>query len=85
MNEYISQLVEKLEAQGFETFIDRDGTLGVRCGEKYLGSVGNHGEFYCNSKDLADPFWKSQIEKIMRSIEAINAQMTEAPGMSMSF
>ena len=49
MNEYTSQLEEKLQAQGFETFTDRDGMLGVRRGEKYLGSIGSHGEFYCNS------------------------------------
>ena len=85
MNEYTSQLEEKLQAQGFDTFIDRDGMLGVHFGEKYLGSVGSHGEFYCNSKDLTDPLWKRQIEKVMQSIEAVNAQMAEAPGMTMNF
>ena len=53
MNEYTSQLEEKLQAQGFETFTDRDGMLGVRRGEKYLGSIGSHGEFYCNSNASA--------------------------------
>lgn len=84
MNDYTSQLEEKLQSQGFETFTDRDGMLGVRRGEKYLGSIGSHGEFYCNSKDLNDPLWKHQIEKVMQSIEAVNTQMTEAPGMTMS-
>ena len=83
MYEYTSQLEEKLQAQGFETFTDRDGLLGVRSGDKYLGSIGSQGEFYCNSKDLADPLWKHQIEKVMQSIEAVNAQMTEAPSMSL--
>lgn len=80
MNEYTSQLEEKLQAQGFETFTDHDGMLGVRRGEKYLGSIGSHGEFYCNSKDLSDPLWKHQIEKVMQSIESVNTQRTEAPG-----
>ena len=83
MYEYTSQLEEKLQAQGFETFTDRDGLLGVRSGDKYLGSIGRQGEFYCNSKDLADPLWKHQIEKVMQSIEAVNEQMTEAPSMSL--
>lgn len=81
MNDYTSQLEEKLQSQGFETFTDRDGMLGVRRGEKYLGSIGSHGEFYCNSKDLNDPLWKHQIERVMQSIEAANTQMTEAPGI----
>lgn len=85
MNEYTSQLEGKLQAQGFETFTDRDGMLGVRYGDRYLGSIGSQGEFYCNSKDLKDPLWKHQIEKVMQSIEAVNAQLTEDPGMTMNF
>lgn len=84
MNEYMMRLEENLQAQGFGTFTDRDGMLGVRYGDKYLGSIGSHGEFYCNSTDLADPLWKHQIEKVMQSVEVVNAQLTEAPGMTMS-
>ena len=44
MNDYTSQLEEKLQAQGFETFTDRDGLLGVRSGDKYLGTRAKYGK-----------------------------------------
>lgn len=73
----MAQIKEKLKLLGFQSVRNADGTLEVRKGSKYLGSIGKYGEFYCNSNDLADPIWKAQIEKIMQAIEEVNAQQEQ--------
>jgi len=64
-----AELKKKLLAKGLRTSRNSDGTVKVWKASKYLGDIGLCGEFYCNSADLADPYWKGQIELIMQCIE----------------
>ena len=76
-SQYFTQIEEKLRQSNFETFRCKDGSIGVRKGIKNLGTIGEHGEFYCNSSDLTHPYWKDQIEKVMQTIEEVNAQIRQ--------
>ena len=75
---YLSRVEEKLQKEGFQTFHYKDGTLGVRRVGITLGNVGSHGEFYCNSDDLAEPVKGSMINGIMKAITEVNSEMGNA-------
>lgn len=66
-----SQIKKKLREKGFDTTRISHGVLRVWSSLKKLGDVGYHGEFYCNSDDLADPHWKAQIELVMQCIDEV--------------
>ncbi len=73
---YLSRVDEKLQQDGFQTFYYRDGTLGVKRAGVTLGSVGSHGEFYCDKDDLAVPVkWALINNHIMKAITEVNAEM----------
>lgn len=74
---YLSQIQKKLQAEGFKTFWEKDGTIAVWRGFKSLGNIGEHGEFYCKSGDLLNPVSKMQIEKVMQAIEEVNIQQQQ--------
>lgn len=71
---YYAELRRKLKEKGFDASRTQtyDGMLRVWVGVRMLGDIGPQGEFYCNSNDLADPYWKAQIEMVMQCIEEVN-------------
>ena len=76
---YLSRVEEKLQQDGFQTFYYRDGTLGVKRAGVTLGSVGSHGEFYCDKEDLAVPVkWALINNHIMKAITEVNSEMKES-------